>query len=161
MMKFYKQIRSNEKGFTLIEVLASFVILVILLTSFFTFFIQTAKTGKNSENIVDATYIAQGEMEEIHNKTKGVLSKNLAIINLINTQDPRDSPYEQDIDNDLILNKKTGKFTIKLTLKENHYSSNLTNAVIEVYESNDKNLETIGNKHKAIMENVFPWKWSD
>ena len=60
----------NEKGVTLVEVVASFVILVILLVSFYTLFIQTAKTTKSSEDIVDATYIAQTEMEHIFNASK-------------------------------------------------------------------------------------------
>ncbi len=64
--KKLKKIVHNEKGVTLVEVVASFVILVILLISFYTLFIQTAKTTKSSEDIVDATYIAQTEMEKIY-----------------------------------------------------------------------------------------------
>ncbi|MEK4759307.1 prepilin-type N-terminal cleavage/methylation domain-containing protein [Viridibacillus sp. FSL E2-0187] len=141
MMKFYKQIRSNEKGFTLIEVLASFVILVILLTSFFTFFIQTAKTGKNSENIVDATYIAQSEMEKAYAVSKKESNREEAIKSLGYTLEGNGSEF--------IKTEATN--TIKLKLKNNTNAPNLTNIIITVYENKEIT-------PKAQMENVFVWK---
>lgn len=58
----------RENGFSLIEVLASLVILSLLLTSFFTIFIQSAKTSKTSEEVVHATYTAQKMMEKLYIK---------------------------------------------------------------------------------------------
>src|SRR5699024_8937847 len=59
----------EEKGLTLVEVLASFVILSIVLVIFLSIFIQSAKTNQTSEEIVDATYIAQTEMELIYEES--------------------------------------------------------------------------------------------
>ena len=59
-------VHSNNKGLTLVEVLASIILISIILFTFFSFFIQSAKTGKSSEEVVDATYLAQGEMEKIY-----------------------------------------------------------------------------------------------
>lgn len=137
----FKQVHSNEKGFTLVEVMASFVILAILLTAFFTFFIQTAKTGKSSENIVDATYIAQSEMEKAFAVSKKVTNREEAIKSL---------GYKKE-DSSSDFTKKDSKNTIKLKLKGNNSAPNLTNIIIEVYENNENNL-------KAKMENVFVWK---
>src|SRR5690625_6456628 len=60
------QFKINEHGFTLIEVLASIVLLAIILTSFGMIFAQSLKTSNTSERIIDHTYIAQREMERIY-----------------------------------------------------------------------------------------------
>lgn len=58
--------RMNENGLTLIEVLASVVLLTIIITIFLNVFIQSAQTNSTSEEVVDATYLAQTEMERIY-----------------------------------------------------------------------------------------------
>lgn len=64
--QLFKKIHINERGLTLAEVLASIVILSILLFSALNIIIQTAKTNTVSEQIIDATYVAQTEMEHIY-----------------------------------------------------------------------------------------------
>lgn len=59
----------NENGLTLVEVLASVVLLTIIITIFLNVFMQSAKTNTTSEEIVDATYLAQTEMEKIYSKS--------------------------------------------------------------------------------------------
>ena len=66
MGKLKLKLQKNEKGISLVEVLASIVILTLLLTTFLMMFVQSAKTNKKSEEIIDATYIAQTEMENIY-----------------------------------------------------------------------------------------------
>lgn len=56
----------NNKGFSLIEVIASVLIITIILLSFFSLLIQTKKTEVRSNETVVATYIAQAVMEEIY-----------------------------------------------------------------------------------------------
>lgn len=56
----------EECGISLVEVVASLVLITIILISFFSFFIQSKKTHVTSESIVDATYMAQKEMEELY-----------------------------------------------------------------------------------------------
>src|SRR5690606_4259205 len=55
----------DERGVTLIEILASIVLLTILITMMFNVFIQSATVNKTSEKIVDATYVAQTYMEKV------------------------------------------------------------------------------------------------
>lgn len=57
---------NNQDGLTLVELLGSIVILSIIVVSFLAFFIQSAKTTKVSEDIIDASYIAQQELEAIY-----------------------------------------------------------------------------------------------
>lgn len=58
---------SNERGVTLLEILASIVILSIIVLTFLTFFINAARTTHTSADVMDATYQAQTEMEELYN----------------------------------------------------------------------------------------------
>ena len=60
----------NEEGLTLIEVLISVVFLALIVTTFLIVFIQSTTMNTTSETIIDATYIAQSEMEKIYSKSK-------------------------------------------------------------------------------------------
>ena len=67
-----RKITNSEKGLSLIEVVASILLISIILLSFFGLFIQSKKTGVASEKIVDATYAAQIELEDLYS----VISNN-------------------------------------------------------------------------------------
>ncbi|WP_423189168.1 type IV pilus modification PilV family protein [Alkalibacterium sp. f15] len=56
---------NKEDGVTLVELLAAIAILSIIVTSFLAFFIQAANTNKQTNEVNEATFIAQGVMEEI------------------------------------------------------------------------------------------------
>ena len=56
----------NSKGISIVEVVASFVILAIILMSFMGILVQTKRTNASSETIQDATYVAQAEMEALY-----------------------------------------------------------------------------------------------
>lgn len=55
----------NERGFTLVEILASITILAILATVFFQMFIFSQKTTTTSKEKLVALNVAQGVMERI------------------------------------------------------------------------------------------------
>lgn len=57
---------NNENGLTLIEILASIVILSIIVVTFLTFFINSARTTNVSADVIDASYLAQKEMEKFY-----------------------------------------------------------------------------------------------
>jgi|SRR5690625_366020 len=67
-MKYFKKLK-NEEGLTLVELLGSIVILSIIVLAFLGFFIQSARTTQVSDEILDASYIAQQQAEEIYNLT--------------------------------------------------------------------------------------------
>lgn len=57
---------------TLVEVLASILLLSIIIVTFLTFFIQSRKTVEVSDEISDATYMAQTEIENIYHISETV-----------------------------------------------------------------------------------------
>lgn len=54
---------NDESGVTLIELLAAITILSIIVTAFLSFFIQGARTNMRADDMNQATFIAQEEME--------------------------------------------------------------------------------------------------
>lgn len=56
---------TKKDGFTLVEVLASIVLLTLILTTFLMMFAMSAKTNVASEVIFDSTYEVQNELEKI------------------------------------------------------------------------------------------------
>ncbi|HWI47505.1 MAG TPA: type II secretion system protein [Rummeliibacillus sp.] len=146
-----KKIKSpfNEKGATLVEVIASFVILVILLVSFFTLFIQTKQTTKSSAQIVDATYLAQTEMEEIYK-----FSKDNGLTRSIIENDLGFKPEDPTITNPRSYTKPSSNPLINLRIADNKnvdgsVNNDLMNVIVEVKE---------GTVTKAKMETVVKWK---
>lgn len=74
---------NNEKGFSLVEVIAAFVLISIILISFFTLFFKGRETTVESKKTVDATYTAQQEMESIYATTKQ--TSNASMKTILNT----------------------------------------------------------------------------
>lgn len=134
----------NEKGLTLVEVLASIVILSIVVTTFLLVFSQTAKTTKQSEEKVDATYVAQTEMENMYEMSQDyTLDETYKELNgYTKTSDGDWNRFEID--------KEDGNFHI--TISFNELDTGMTRVVIEV-ESTIENDPT-----KAHMENLYKWK---
>lgn len=61
--KQLKNMIVNEDGMTLVEILASILILSLVVTTFLSFFIQAAKTNKQTDGVNEATFIAQESIE--------------------------------------------------------------------------------------------------
>ncbi len=165
----------SERGATLVEVIASFVILVILLVSFFTFFIQTKQTTKNSEEIVDATYIAQTEMEKIYRLSTNNSKSNaeISITKDINAgglgYTKECTGYESQANYTLYKNEQKTNPNVTIILKlteKKKLPVTLTNAQIKVYVTKGNNKidnicvkdEDIKQRKKAQIENIIEWK---
>ncbi|MBS4177848.1 prepilin-type N-terminal cleavage/methylation domain-containing protein [Lederbergia citrea] len=88
--------KTDNRGMTLIEVLLSMVILSIVIVTFLTMFIQSAKTNKHSGDIIDATYMAQTHMENIYQ---------------ISTNNSYDKGLEKLVDEGKFTKKTTTTFT--------------------------------------------------
>lgn len=61
--KKIKRSISGEEGMTLVEVLASILLLSLIITTFLSFFIQAAKTNNRTDAVNEATFIAQEQIE--------------------------------------------------------------------------------------------------
>ncbi|MEY9969741.1 prepilin-type N-terminal cleavage/methylation domain-containing protein [Lysinibacillus sp. RC46] len=145
MKRKNRELFNSQGGFTLIEVIASLVIITIILLSFFGLLIQSNKTGKSSEQIIDATYLAQKEMEKMYNYFKSTK---------IETWES-DFPYEKDEE------KSSGNTTqykvtpvnaknkeIIIVKAEDMSPEKTVRITIEVYDSRGKIL-------KAKVQNIF------
>lgn len=132
---------TSQKGVSLIEVIASIIIITIILTSFFGLFIQSNKTEKSSEKIIDATYVAQVEMEKMY-----ALSNVYTLSNLTEGLSSIGYTISDELNN--TYTKVQDNFYIKVRFRD--YSSNtLKNTIVEVYE---------GNVLKSKMENIYSWQ---
>lgn len=137
----------NNKGLTLVEVLASVILISVILFTFFSFFIQSAKTGKTSEEVVDATYIAQVEMEKLYEiSNKGDFKSGInEIVNSLS--------YKQlapDSSKEYRYSKSQEGFYLKLTFKEHTYPG-MSYLVIEVFE-HEQDI-----RPRAKMETILEW----
>ncbi|WP_342472809.1 hypothetical protein MHH70_05965 [Metasolibacillus sp. FSL H7-0170] len=154
-----KKVINNEQGLSLVEVVASIIILTIILLSFFAFFINTAKTTKTSSTMFDATYYAQREMELFYNITQNnILNKNEepavksekiynAILNhdyeAINQTNFTKIIDDEPFDYNLVIHNDLGK--------------NLTHFTISVCKKGEVNSCT-GSNLKATMFNIYEWR---
>jgi len=142
-----KKILKAEKGLTLIEVLASTVLITIVLVSFLTIFAQGAKTNMTSENTMDSTYLAQKEMESIIALAKSPLGETPK-----SKMDNRYGTGTLSSDNKWIkYEKNIPNSNEKYSLRIKNSSSYMINVIVEVIEKEN-------NIVRAKMENIVDWK---
>lgn len=139
-----------EKGFTLVEVLASTILITLILVSFLTIFAQGAKTNRVSENIIDSTYLAQTEMEKIYGLSKNINSNNISAA-FPSTQ--YESPVPKTVEGSkwIEYKKKNNPSGATILIRIEDTTEKLTRIIIEVYEDPKMN-------PKAKMENVLIWE---
>lgn len=84
--KQMKGMLSGEEGMTLVEVLASILLLSLIITTFLSFFIQAAKINNQTDSVNEATFIAQEQIELLtyYSKTKSAEET----LSLIGTESP-------------------------------------------------------------------------
>lgn len=144
----------EERGISLVEVAASIVLITIILISFFTFFIQSKKLHVTSESVVDATYIAQQEMEEIY----GLVSSNKSdwLISPINKHISLQGGNFIYDPSDLQCKNKCKKFLSTdnpehwVLLQPNPDHSNLVIVYVNVPRDN--------SALPVVMESIFRWR---
>lgn len=129
----------NEHGLTLTEILASIVIISIVITTFMLVFVQSSKTTTTSKHILDSTYYAETEMEEINHlyskeKYKGLDGLKKFIQDerkYISKKDICDNCYGRQIDDRY--------FVVQLM----EYSPDLGKVILKVFKDKElKNSET-------------------
>lgn len=133
----------DEKGLSLVEVLASIVILTLLLTSFMLMFLISAKTNKVSEEFIDATYTAQRIMENIYSESKNETGR-AAVLETYTEVGTDVEGWETYKIND------EADGLIKLRFKSVEGSDNMERVIVEVYEMPQEIL-------RSKMQNVLIW----
>ena len=154
-MKLLKQ----ERGISLVEVVASIVLITIVLVSFSTVFLQSKKTHVLSDSIVDATYTAQQEMEGIY----GFISGQSNSFDTLSTIELPSLNEKFTYKSDCGTNCKQFVFTYTdkngdTKFNEHHwiqlqkntvYPTNLVNVVVNVPKENSST--------PVMMESIFRW----
>ncbi|WP_194841076.1 type IV pilus modification PilV family protein [Sporosarcina cascadiensis] len=139
---------NNERGMTLVEILASLVILSLLIVSFLTFFPIVAKQNNISNEIMDATYIAQATMENIIDIKNDSRVYPTTVTNIKNLGFTLDSPTKKTYIKDQLYNNIN--YIILVDLKEPN--NQMSHVIVKVFElSNTK-------KQRAQMETILWWE---
>src|SRR5699024_8339834 len=74
MLKNNKEQLKSESGVTLVELLAAITILSLFVTAFLAYFTQAANTNNITNEVNEATFIAQEEMERVtHHATENTV----------------------------------------------------------------------------------------
>ncbi|RHW39491.1 prepilin-type N-terminal cleavage/methylation domain-containing protein [Lysinibacillus yapensis] len=150
MIKIKFTNRLNQSGLSLVEVVASIVILSIILLSFFTMLVQSAKTTKTSEEIIDATYIAQTEIEELYAySAKNPFPIGNFEANIFPNFHFIKSKNENGIEEYYYEKQESAYIILKVTPKT-IASTNLTRVLIQIYDKKNGTM-------KAQMENTLEW----
>ena len=131
---------NQDCGLTLIEVIASIVLISMILLSFMGMFLQSSKTITTSDDIINATYIAQKEMESIY-KYRTAPTRE-ALIDELNKQST--IPFVATNENTWL--KQDNTIHIHLTLKKPD-DLGLTPIIIKVLEDG-KEKSKIENRYK-------------
>jgi len=162
----------NQKGISLVEVIVSILLISILLISIFGLILQSAKTTKSSEDIVNGTYKAQTEMEKLYkfaleDDNENKLPIDLSTLNferylykeckLIDKNNPEiikgncSSNTPVDTHEAYIFEKEDSVYLL-LTIIKLDSDSKLTRATIDVYDNKGKQQIL-----KAHVENTIEW----
>lgn len=115
--------KTNKEGLTLIEVIISLAILGIIIVPLLNMFVFSTVTNSKSEDILDATYVAQNIMEYRYAESKDG--------SLIPLSDEYPDPFDVDywVDEEIV-----------------EVSSNLIRVIVKVYSDSSK------SELKAQME---------
>lgn len=136
----------NQSGITLIEVLASIVILSLIIVSIVPMFIQSTKANNISKNITEATYLAESEMEEIiHLNTNSLTPSINELSNKIGNKG-----YRSDAAcNTCYGITKEGRYVF-VQLKD--ISTDLGKVILKIYKDTSK------KELESQMEMIVSWK---
>lgn len=140
----------NERGITLVETLLSAVILVLILSIFLAVFNQSANQNRTSKAVIDATYLAQMQLENVYSKSLSFKNYEAAFADLGYTY-----TYEA---NDWVHFLHTGhdsypEFYTEIKIK-NKQDDDLYHVVVMVYQKSDDSLQ-------AMMQNIVLWEQSE
>lgn len=136
----------DERGLTLVEVLAGVVILSLIFVSIVNMLNQSARANKTSEEIIDATYITQREMETIYKLSKE--GKNLDALTDYMKQ-PNEANWE-------VYHKNVNDHLL-LEIKKDDSDKPMVRIVVTAYEVED----LAKTNPKAKMETLLKWEEAD
>ena len=146
--KLYR-VLASKSGFSLVEVLASIVILGLIVGPFLSMFIQSARTNDFTEKVSDATYIANTQMEHLY---KNISSRNKPTQLTAEIVGEGFTLAEHNTsENSSRFTKETDGHFISVKLKPAADGA-LEDVIVQVYKT--ANMDHI----EAQMESIYSWK---
>lgn len=153
MKKYFRKYLKNEMGMSLAEVLASVVILSILLFFFLGMFVQSSKVNVKSEEVIDATYVAQTHIENLYSLSKQTeFSDRITGIESIDYDEV--SPLDPADPWHLFEHFDTSEYKIKFKIQNTTIDNDMTRSIVEVYNVKPDGQEVL----EAQMESILQWK---
>ena len=150
-MKTLKSLIKSNTGSIFVEILISLILISMVLLTFMSMFVTSAKVNRKSKDVLDATYSAQDLMEELYDLS---LSKSLkTTLDELQNSILTDSFHEEIADEQVILGKYDDK-DIAITIKDTE-DEKLSLVKVEVY-SDDTYTQS-----QAVMQSNLLWKDDD
>lgn len=150
-MKTLKSLIKSNTGSIFVEILISLILISMVLLTFMSMFVTSAKVNRKSKDVLDATYSAQNLMEELYDLS---LSKSLETsLDELQNSILTDSFHEEIADEQVILGKYDDK-DIAITIKDTE-DEKLSLVKVEVY-SDDTYTQS-----QAVMQSNLLWKDDD
>ena len=119
----------KESGFTLIEIIASIVIITLVLLSFSQLFIQSSKTAAHNNEKLVLINLADAELERVRNDPFTLFTK------------PLTSPISTTKTKSLLLNGQNYNVTINAYQSQDEFNMEIFNVLVTV-GSNNSNSKT-------------------
>lgn len=143
----------NEKGLSILEIIASLLIISIIILAVIPLFFTSAKTVEKSGDIIDATYRAQNGMEEVRHElvnTEPILNETFE--QYIEERVPDSWGDSRLIEEEYIYEKNEDDYISILYIKETEEDGNLLTLRLEVFpQSNPAIID-------SQMETIIQWK---
>ncbi|MER2262852.1 MAG: prepilin-type N-terminal cleavage/methylation domain-containing protein [Psychrobacillus sp.] len=124
----------NQKGLTLVEVLASLAIISIVLLSFFQLIINSNENATSNNEKLVMIYLADAELERLK-----IDPSNLFIVDLENST----FEIKENLEKVIKLNNKDYKISIKTSQNNDEKKMKLLNVVIKVRMDSSKSSSTV------------------
>lgn len=149
-MKTLKSLIKSNTGSIFVEILISLILISMVLLTFMSMFVISAKVNRKSKDVLDATYSAQNLMEKLYDLS---LSKSLkTTLNELQDSVLAESKYEENAGEQVILGKYED-FDVAITIKETE-EEELRLVKVEVYSDDT-------TQSQAVMQSNFLWQSDD
>lgn len=150
-MKTLKSLIKSNTGSIFIEILISLILISMVLLTFMSMFVISAKVNRKSKDVLDATYSAQNLMEELYVLS---LSKTLeTTVGDLRSFILSDSSYE-NLDDEEVIRGKYDDLDVAITIKDTE-DEKLSLVKVEVYS------DATYKQSQAVMQSNFLWQSDD
>lgn len=150
-MKTLKSLIKSNTGSIFVEILISLILISMVLLTFMSMFVTSAKVNRKSKDVLDATYSAQNLMEELYDLS---LSKSLeTTLNELQDSVLAES-FHKEIAGEQVILGKYEDFDVAITIKDTE-EEELRLVKVEVY-SDDTHTQS-----QAVMQSNLLWKDDD